>query len=304
MKTVRFGTIGVVALLAAMAARVTGTPSNYLLGVDYDNNMLVQIDPTTGVYANLGTITGSNSPSNFLGIANGPAGSIYGIDTTNGELYRLSTNGAILGTIDINSGGVVSNFSEGDMTFNGSTGYVDNTAGGGSPGLFSFTTSAGSLTSGPIGGVTTPTFDGLAFIGSTLYGLLAGDGTSTGGGTQLYTINTSTGAATAVGSGTGIALGAGYNFGGLAYSGSVLYAEVSAATSFPSTIEKAYLYTINTTTGVATLVNQIEDSNGNSFDGGLSGIAFESSTPEPGTLGLMFLGLTGLALFQGRLFKR
>jgi hypothetical protein len=291
-----------VVLLAAMATRVAATPSNYLLGVDYDNNMLVQIDPTTGVYADLGTITGSNSPSNFLGIANGPGGGIYGIDTTNGELYQLAQNGTILATININSGNVVSNFSEGDMTFNGSTGYVDNTAGGGSPGLFSFTTSAGSITSGPIGGVTTPTFDGLAFIGSTLYGLSSGDGTTTGGGTQLYTINTSTGVATALPDPTGIDLGAGYNFGGLAYSGSTLYAEVSAATSFPSTIEKAYLYTINPTTGVATLVSQIEDANGDAFDGGLSGIAFE--TPEPATFGLMFLGLTGLALRRRRRFKR
>jgi hypothetical protein len=300
VKKARFGIIGTVVVLAAMAAQATP----YLLGVDYNNNNLVSIDPTTGVFSVLGTISGSDSPSNFLGIANGPGGNIYGIDTTNGNLYQLAQDGTILANININSGGVVSNFSEGDMTFNGSTGYVDNTAGGGSPGLFSFTTSAGSLTSGPIGGVTAPTFDGLAFVGSTLYGLLAGDGTSTGGGTQLYIIDTTTGVATALPNPTGISLGTGYNFGGLAYSGSTLYAEVSGDDPLHS-VDAAWLYTIDPSTGLATLVSQIEDSGGNPFDGGLSGIAFEAgSTPEPGTLGLMFLGLSGLALGRRRLFKR
>jgi PEP-CTERM motif-containing protein len=78
---------------------------------------------------------------------------------------------------------------------------------------------------------------------------------------------------------------------------------VSAATSFPTTIEAAWLYTINPTTGVATLVGQIKDGSGGSFNGGLSGIAFETS-PEPGTIGLMFIGLTALAFSRRRLLKR
>lgn len=304
MKKARFGIIAV--LLVALAAGASATPA-FLYGVNYNTNQLDTINPTTGVFSVLGTITGSDSPSNFLGIANGPGGNLYGIDTTNGNLYRLSPTGAILANMNINSGGTVSNFSEGDMTFNGSTGYVDNTAGGGSPGLFSFTTSAGSI-SGPIGGVTTPTFDGLAFVGSVLYGLSSGDGTMTGGGTQLYTVNTTTGAATALPNPTGINLGAGYNFGGLAYSGTTLYAEVSGSTKFPKTIDAAFLYTINPITGVATLVAQIEDSMGNPYSGGLSGIAFEPATtapaPEPGTMGLMLAGLAGLAFSRRRLLKR
>jgi hypothetical protein len=135
----------------------------------------------------------------------------------------------------------------------------------------------------------------LAFVGSTLYGL------SAQGGTQLYTVNTATGATTPVGS-TGIALGTAYGYGGLAYADGVLYAVVSGDTTFPTPVDAAYLYTINISTGVATEVAEIEDASGDAFDGGLSGIAFE--TPEPGTIGLMFLGLAGMAAGRRRWFKR
>jgi len=298
VKKARFGLIGILVLLAGMAAQATA--GTVLLGIDYNTNQLVNIDPTTGIFSVVGTVSGSDSPSNFIGVANGPSGNLYGIDETNGNLYQLSPTGSILANININSDGVVSNFSEGDLTFNGSTGYVDNTSSGGSPGLFSFTTDPGSLTSGPIGGVTSPTFDGLAFIGSTLYGL------ESQGGANLYTVDTTTGAATLVGS-TGISLGIGFFFGGLAYDGTTLYAEVSGDDALDH-VNSAFLYTIDPTTGVATLVSQIEDTDGDPFSGGLSGIAAEAApagpVPEPASIGLMFLGLSTLALNRRRKSKR
>jgi hypothetical protein len=289
--------MGCIVMLTAMAA-LAAPAGTYLLGIDFTNNNLVSINPNTGVFSVVGTISGGDSPGGFLGIANDSSGNVYAIDTDNSDLYKVSKTGAILNEYDINSNGAgaagAGGFSEGDMTFIGSTGYVDN-SGATVNGLFSFTAAAGSL-SGPIGGVNSPTFDGLAYSGSTLYGL------SAQGGTQLYTINPTTGAAVALPNATGISLGAGYTLGGLAYGDGVLYAEVSGDTHFPVTVDAAWLYTINTTTGVATLVGEIEDAGGTAFDGGLSGIAFE--TPEPGTIGLMFLGLAGMAAGRRRWFKR
>jgi PEP-CTERM motif len=297
VKTVKF--VGVViAVLLMGAAAQAGPTGTFLLGIDFTNNNLVSIDPTSGVFTVVGTVTGGGGAGNFLGIANGPGGNVYGIDTINSELYQIpitGTVGAISNTFDINSNNAASNgFNEGDVTYNGSTGYVDNSLDGSSNGLFSFTNAGGTLT-GPIGAVSSPTFDGLAFVSSTLYGL------SAQGGTALYTINTTTGVATEVGTGTGINLGVGFNFGGLALLNGVLYGEVSGESGGAN---EAFLYTIDTGTGVASLVGEIEDANADPFTGGLSGIAGENISPEPGTVGLMFLGLAGIAAARRRLFKR
>jgi hypothetical protein len=290
----RFAIIGAVVLLAAMAAQAS--PTGYLLGVGWGNNQLISIDPSTGIFTLLGTINSPDGASNFIGVANGPGGKIYGIDETIGNLYQiLPTGGAPVTSVDINAGSIP-NFSEGDLTFNGSTGYVVNDAGSGtSAGLYTFNPSAPNSLGGPIGGVNTaPFFDGLAFIGPVLYGLDQDGG-------NLYIINTSTGVATLVGA-TGIT--GMHPFGGLAFDAAsgTLYAEVSGTAGLGGTFHTSNLYSLNIVTGNATLIGAIVDSLSNPFDGGLSGIAVE--TPEPGTIGLMLLGLAGLAFGRRRLLKR
>ncbi len=83
------------------------------------------------------------------------------------------------------------------------------------------------------------TFNGLAYVGSTLYGA-----SSSNGGSPFYlrTLNPVTGASTQIGTGTGIT----QPIVGLAWNGTTMYG-ISGNGS-------AHLYTINLTTGLATLV--------------------------------------------------
>jgi hypothetical protein len=133
--------------------------------------------------------------------------------------------------------------------------------------------------------------DGMAFgPGGTLFALQQG-------GTNLYTVDTTTGTPTVLGA-TGIAAGP-YSFGGMAFdsNSNTMYAVLSNnATS--------NLYTINTTTGAGTLVGAIPNMTNVAglaiFDANPVG---PSPTPEPSTLLLMTAGLVAICV-KGASFRR
>ena len=124
---------------------------------------------------------------------------------------------------------------------------------------------------------------GLAWNGSILYGIEGGGGEG-GGGNRLFTINTSTGAATAVGS-SGIAMGS-LSFGpdGNLYAGGA----------------DSRIYRINPATGAATLVGPT------GFADAISGLALYNGTTGsvavPALSGIALVGLAILLLASASLF--
>jgi hypothetical protein len=115
---------------------------------------------------------------------------------------------------------------------------------------------------------------GLSTCSNTLYFFL---------GDNLYTVNTSTGAGTLVGS-----MGSGLGIGPMVFENDTLYGTGSSGK----------IYTINTTTGASTLLSN------NGFDIiGLAPAPGPSSTPEPTTMLLLGLGLLGLVGVRRKIKK-
>ena len=112
---------------------------------------------------------------------------------------------------------------------------------------------------------------------------------------NLYTINTTTGAATLVG-----ATGFTNDYEGIAYDNATNTLYLNTGTDPNHTlINNDSLYTLNTTTGAATLVG----SNATIFPGGSSGIdgiAFQANTPEPCSITLLGFGAVGLVASRWR----
>jgi hypothetical protein len=135
----------------------------------------------------------------------------------------------------------------------------------------------------PAGVITTIGATGVGFFGTGM-AFRASTNTlfATGFDGSLYTINTTTGAATIVGS-TGLSFTNAWQ--GLAFDGS--------GTLFLNAADNDNLYTINTTTGAATLVGANGPTNGN----GIDGLAF-APVPEPASMAA--LGLGALALLRKR----
>jgi hypothetical protein len=112
---------------------------------------------------------------------------------------------------------------------------------------------------------------------------------------NLYTVNTTTGAATLVG-----AMGFTNDYVGIAYDNATNTLYLNTGTDpFHTLINNDSLYTLNTTTGAATLVG----SNATIFPGGSSGIdgiAFQANTPEPASITLLGFGAVGLIASRWR----
>ncbi len=246
-----------------------------LLAVTFENK-LISIDTTTGV----GTLIG-NLGVNALPFGLGFRGDdLYSYDQTQDLLIQIDpTTGAVIDDVDIGAGDLNG---EGALDFRSDgIGFLAN-ANGTTGQLFSFDVTVPSST--PITGVggLSPSMDGLAFDSAdVLYGL--SQSSSVLGNSSLYTINTTTGVTTLVGS---LGLSGDYNLGGLTFdSDGTLYAAVSLSdASTPS-----YLYKVDKSTGAATIVG-----NGIGFNG-VSGLAAKQTPiPEPSSLVLAGLGVAGL----------
>lgn len=210
-----------------MITNVIAAPFGY--SVDNNTN-LIRIDIATGAT----TVIGPH------GIGGSPDLEAIAFDPTTGILYTASDNGSLY-TFDINTGaatligalGVSTGFNSG-MAFDSSgQGYLITTSG-----LFTFDKATGAAT---LISTFTPSIalSGGAFIGPTLYG-----SPDNGSSPSLNIINTATAVLTPVG-----ALGApSSDQTGLSY-------DNASSTLYMLNESDSSIYSLNTVTGVATLVS-------------------------------------------------
>lgn len=229
-----------------------------------------------------------NGGSSSLGIGL-LGGQLYVYDQNNQQLLQISpTDAHTIATINLG----ISNTGEGDLAFapNG-TGYLVSTVHSDGSfdttgALYSFTTtpSSATLITDSLGALV----DGLTFDTS-------GQGLALEqGGATLDSISTA-GAISPIG-GTGIVTSCGgfpcYSLGGLAFSGTTLYAALGSFSGPTSDF-----YTVNPTTGAATSLGSIPFGE----ISGITGAPFigpEPTVPEPSTYALMICG--GLVLVMRR----
>ena len=272
------------AVLAAalMVASFPAHAGQVLYGITNDDN-LITIDPATGAGTLVAgaTFGGSAIGMNAIGIAaNGGNLSVYDSADPNNQGLR-TIDPATAAVSALTNVGITALVGEGDLTWDaaGSRWLIASTLAAdgtftGSGTLFSYTSGTASVVG------STGQFDGLAFgPGGVLFALGQGGG-------QIYSVDPGTGNASTVGSGTG--LDGFYGFGGMAYSGTDMYAVLS-------NFGDSYLFRIDTATGTATAVG-----NGVGY-AQVSGIAFLGApdVPEPATLGLA-AGALGLLLVLRR----
>ena len=260
-----------------IAAPATAAPTLY--GVTFSNT-LNTIDTSTGASTFVGNLTTAMDPFDLAAYR----GNLYTYDQLavftgdhHGLIRQLDpATGATVNTIDIG----IQAFGEGAMAINPATGagYLEGIEG--LPYFFAFELSP--LTGNAIG-ISNAVLDGLAFSPSgVLYGITQ-PVTDVTGHARLVVVDALTGAETVVGTNTGVIDNA--VLGGLAFApDGTLYAVES------DNVTVTDLYTIDVTTGTATLIG----SNNQRF----SGIAFldTSSVPEPpsfviGMLGILIGGL-------------
>jgi hypothetical protein len=226
------------------------------------------VNLSTGVFSFVGTAeVGSTPESLSAGLAE-VGGNLYGAETGTGNFWEINPA----------SGALTSIGSSGEFQDLGSTLTTIYVVGANSE-LYSVNPSNGAFTDiGPTG-LAEPGTSSLSTNSSTLYFA------EYNSGYKLYTINTSTGAATLVGS-TATPIGA------LIWDGtSVLYGAQEAPD--PSSI-----ITVNTTNGAVTTGSAVT---GTASDlNGLAAIPAVSGVPEPGSWGLLGLGLLAI----GRLRRR
>ena len=264
-----------------LAAAPAGAQTFY--GVSYIDDQLISIDGQTGLGTQIGSLTPGASPSGLA--ASG--GSLYTFDTTADRLLQISPlTGATLNSFDI---GVDNAVGEGGLAFNSagqgflSTPLDDNS--NATNDLFEFMP-GGTAT---LIGTTTDSLAGLAFgTDGTLYALGKGDG-------NLYTLNTSTGASTFVGN-----LGVSNDPAG----GQPALSPISALTfNGPSLFASVndQIYTVDTTTGLATLDALGTGGKGVGFSS-ISGVVSAAAVPEASSV-ISFgalLSLGGLFVIRRR----
>jgi len=263
-------------LATALAATAVGTPhaAADLFFVGYSHEEFGTINPVTGAITTLGTVsTDTGNPIFGMGFSNG---GLYGLDgnvpPTIAHLFRINpANGA---TTDLGSTGQTAS---GATTNGAGVLFAVNEFGSPSPSTF-YRVSPPSPVATTIG-VTGFIPDGLlAFDGA---GNLFASGRSTPSGSgpdNLYRVDPATGASTLIGS-----IGFSQIFTG-AFDHGILYA-------FPGTGPQ--VIEINTSTGAGTVVSTYSLPHGDTIDAA-------AAVPEPGSVVLLGLGLTGLCGYAWR----
>ena len=230
-------TLTMITLAGLLTAAAVPAGAQTFLGVSYIDDQLISINGATGLGTQIGSLTPGASPSGLAATG----GNLYTFDSSTDRLLQISpATGATLASTDI---GVNNAFGQGSLAFNSAgqgflSSPLDNNFGT-SNALYEFTPGGAPAT---LVGTTSDSLSALAFSPSgTLYGLGKGDG-------DVFTFDTATGASALVGN-----LGVGLDPTGgqpalspisaLTFSGSSLFASINDQ-----------LYTVNTSTGAASLV--------------------------------------------------
>ena len=281
-------------VLGCLAALAPAAHAQTLYAATGSNGVagnLYTINATTAVATLVGPVLIGSSPVGLTALALNPVtGVLYGLTTNDGPSPNRSlvtvnpaTGAAVLiGSIGANAAG--------DMAFNSSGVLFAWPKSGGNLVTINLTTGASTVV-GPTGA---PFVNGgaVSFVGGVLYAAVGG---SNG---PLYTVNTSTGAATAGPTLTGAPID-----GGMAAmttsGGGVLYAvdsDMSGATT-------SRLVTINATTGAVTQVGALLPTDTDALAFAVT-LAPAAVVPTLSTLGILALGLVlaavGLLLVSRR----
>jgi hypothetical protein len=240
-------------------------------------NVFGTLDPTTGQFTQIATTTPL-----FYALTTGQGGKLYGADVNSGHLYTISHSGV---TTQYGSTTAPSAFY--GLAYSRSTGNFFATTL--DPMNVTFYSIAGDGNSKSLVGQIAEPNSGyfptgnLAFgPGGKLYFNYSTDLVDGGANSTLYTVNPSTGALNVIGSGLGT------DILSLFSNGTTLYGVDSIATSHIG------IFTINTTTGVATQVSTVT---GLPSGGGYFVDTATSSVPDTGsTLEFAFIALTALLI--------
>ena len=202
-------------------------------------NLFGTLDPTTGQFTQIAT-----TDPVLLGLTTGPGGKLFGADVNTGNLFTVSKSGATaqFGTVTAPSAFYGLAYSHASGNF-----FADNLDSN-SVTLYSVAGDAKSSSlvgqlAGPNAGFF-PTGNLVFGPGGNLYFNYSSD-LANGSNSTLYTVNTSTGALTAIGSGMGTDILA------LFYDGKNLYGVDSFVTSGIG------VFQIDTVTGVATQISTV-----------------------------------------------
>ena len=234
---------------------------------DDQNGDLFEGDPTTATYSYVGTSSRAAIFGGFTDIAFTPSGNLYGLDPS-GLLSQISpTSGHIM-----NDGGT--NNSIGSTGAGSLQGLGSNSAGilfaGGSNTLYTINPTVGPTATavGTNTGTSYSVEGDLVFVGGNLYLTSTGDN-----GSDFFSVNPSTGAATLITSLAGVT-----QVTGLAYdsNNATLYGYEATGQQFQ----------INPNTGAVSNIVKVTTSGGEdpiSSTNEILGAAFDSATPEPGS---------------------
>ena len=262
-------------LLAFVLCSVASARATIYVAADNGStNLFGTLDLASGQFSQIAT-----TDPLFYALTAGAGGKIFGADLNSGHLFTISKSGAstqfgsstapdaFQGLAYSKSTGnfLAANVGQTTVTLysiagNGNShSLIGEMVGANSPGLFP----TGNLAFGP--------------AGQLYFDYLAADSTSA----ALYTVDTSTGGLTAVGSGLGTDILTLFSDGNSLY---------GIDTDFTPNDAPLGIYTINTTTGVATQVSTVTGLPGDYFLD-----AATVSTPDTGsTFGLLSLVLTAL----------